>query len=195
MRFIQGLIILFAGVCAGCATDAALRDDAKALSVYIERAKADGMAFQQARDTVAKARVATLNFLQANALASEQSVQRDFAAREIAQDKQWVSLFEGLRKAPEVIARQRQERRDAEAAAADALAKSKGAVDIRAGKLTEASAALAGLSEKKSTKEELKLYRDFLNQVKAGLTEKADDAKSQATEAAASSSAKSGVSE
>jgi hypothetical protein len=187
-------IAVFA-VVAGCATDTELRNDAQALSVYVEKVKSDGAAFQQARDRVAKARVATLNFLQANALASEQSVQRDIAAREVAQDKQWLGVFDALKKAPEVISKQRQERKDEQAAATEALAKAKGAVDLRTGKLTEASSALAALAEKRSTKDELRFYRDFLNQVKTGLKDKAVDAQAQASDAATASAAKSGVSE
>jgi hypothetical protein len=184
-------LLLVGALCSGCATDDILRKDAQALSVYVEKVKTDGAAFQQARDTVAKARVATLNYVQANALASEQSVQRDFAAREIAQDKQWLALFESLRKAPETVTRQRQAQKDADAAAAQALATAKSAVDIRAARLTEASSAFADLAEKKSTKEELKFHREFLDQVRAGFNEKSDDAKAQSGEAAQASASKS----
>jgi hypothetical protein len=191
MRPIQaGGLALLCALISGCATDDVLRKDAQALSVYVEKVKADGAAFEQARDSVAKARIATLNYLQANALASEQSVQRDFAAREIAQDKQWVTLFDGLRKAPDTVLRQRQAQKEADAAAAQALTSAKSAVDIRTGKLTEASSALADLSEPKPTKDELKFYRDFLEQVRTGLQEKSADVKAQASEAAQASAAK-----
>jgi hypothetical protein len=191
MRPIQaGGLALLCALISGCATDDVLRKDAQALSVYVEKVKADGAAFEQARDSVAKARIATLNYLQANALASEQSVQRDFAAREIAQDKQWVTLFDGLRKAPDTVLRQRQAQKEADAAAAQALTSAKSAVDIRTGKLTEASSALADMSEPKPTKDELKFYRDFLEQVRTGLQEKSADVKAQASEAAQASAAK-----
>jgi hypothetical protein len=185
MRLHKALLALASvALGTGCATDAVLRTEAQALSVYVEKVKTDAEALQQARDTVAKSRVATLNYLQANALASEQSVSRESAAREVAQDKQWLTLFEALRKAPDLVATQRQARREAEAAAAAALAASKGAVDVRSAKLTEASSTLAGLAQKRSTREELSAYRDFLKVVSAELEKKSEDANALADQAA-----------
>lgn len=163
--------ILCIGV-GGCASDNELRQAAKMHSIYIEKVKSDAIEFSDARDRVAKARLATLHFLQATILASEQAAQTDLSARVIAQDTKWLALYDALQKAPDLVVKQRQERMESDAAATAALAKAKGAVDIKHDKLTEASSALATLSEEHSKREDAAFFVSYLKEVNTALCEK-----------------------
>lgn len=177
----------------GCASDGDLRQSSRTLSLYVDQARENAVTFAQDRDRIAKARLATLNFLQANALASEQNIQTELAMRDITQDKDWNALFEGLRKSPALITKQRQERQDLETSAQAALKGAKSAVAVKAGKLTEASSALATLGEDKSTADELKFYWDFIKEVDTAIKKKSDDAKAVAGQAADASESKNSV--
>lgn len=192
MRNIHQFVVtvILCGGLVGCAADKELRQDTKFLSIYIEKVKSDAVEFSDARDRVMKARTSTLNYLQAKTLRDEQSIQRDLSAREVAQDKEWLTLFGSLRKAADLIAKQRQEQRDRDAEASDALAKAKGAVEVKGNKLTEASTALATLSEERSRRDDAKFFFSFLKQVNEELEKKKGDAKAAAAASATASELK-----
>jgi uncharacterized protein involved in type VI secretion and phage assembly len=174
----------------GCAVEKELRHDAEILSIYVEKIKLDTTEFADARDRVAKARTSTLNFLQAKTLRDEHNIQRDISAREVAQDKEWLALFDSLKKAADLAAKQRQEEKDREVQAADALTQAKGAVEVRGDKLTEASTALATLSEQQSRQGHARFFLSFIKQVNAGLETKKVNAKTAADASAAASKLK-----
>ena len=164
----------------GCAVEKELRHDAKILSIYVEKVKLDATEFADARERVAKARTSTLNFLQAKTLRDEHDIQRDISARAVAQDKEWLALFDSLKKAADLVAKQRQEEKDREVQAAVALTQAKGAVEVRGDKLTEASTALATLSEQQSKSGQARFFLSFIKQVNAGLETKKGNAKTAA---------------
>ena len=160
---------------AGCAADTALRQDAKMLSIYVEKVKSDAVAFEGARDRVANARTSTLEYLETQTLKNEQELQRELAARQITQDRDWLAFFDSLKHAPEQIAKQREELQARDSEASSAIESARGAVDVRADKLTEASKALATLSDPPSTKGDVRFLAAFAKQVNAGIeTKKAD---------------------
>lgn len=183
--------ILSYGV-GGCAVEKELRHDAKILSIYVEKVKSDATEFADARDRVAKARTSTLNFLQAKTLRDEHDIQRDISAREVAQDKEWLALFDSLKKAADLVAKQRQEEKDREVQAAGALTQAKlsEAVEVRGDKLTEASTALATLSEQQSRQGQARFFMSFIKQVNAGLETKKVNAKTAADASATASKLK-----
>lgn len=174
----------------GCATDEQVRQDSKVLSVYIEKVKTDAVAFSASRDQIAKARTSTLSFLQKSTLGNEQSVQRAIAARDVAGDQNWLKMIEALKRVPDLAIKQRQEQVDKDAESVEALAKAKSAVDVKAAKLTEASASLAKLAELPSSKDEAKFYFSFLKEVNTELAKKQDNAAMTANSAAGASYAK-----
>jgi hypothetical protein len=182
-------IVLIAGLC-GCATENESRRDAKALSIYVEKVKTDASAFSNSRDLVIKARTSTLNFLQASTLVNEQSIQRAVSARQVAQDKDWITTFESLKSVPDLAIQQRQEQRAKDAEGTAAMAKAKNAVDVKSTKLTEASVALAKLSEQPSKEDEAKFYLAFFKEVNSELAKKQENASAAATAAANASSLK-----
>lgn len=177
-------------VLGGCASEAPLRDGARQLSVQVDKARENAVRFADARNRIAAARVANLNYLQASTLRTEQLIQTELQAHEITQDKTWAALFEALRKAPEVTVKQRQESRALDDAAQAALASARSSVDVKAGRLTEASASLASLAEDRSRTDELKFLWGYLKQVNEAVSKKAEDA-SAASEGAAAATNKS----
>lgn len=174
----------------GCAADRELRNDTKILSIYVEKVKSDAVEFSDARDRIAKARTSTLNFLQAETLHNEQNIQRDLSSREVAQDKEWLALFDSLRKSVDVIAKQRQEQMERETEANTALVNAKAAVEVKKDKLTEASTSLATLSEQPSKLDEAKFYISFLKQVNKEIEKKKQDANEAANASATASQLK-----
>ncbi len=174
----------------GCATDNQIRQDSKVLSIYIEKVKTDAVVFAAARDQIAKARTSTLSYLQKSTLINEQRVQRDIAAREVSGDQNWLKMNDALKRVSDLAIKQRQEQVDKDAESVEALAKAKGAVDVKASKLTEASASLAKLAEQPSSQDDAKFYFSFLKEVNTELGKKQVNAARTAASAAAASEVK-----
>ena len=193
MSFISKFVLLALPslLLSGCATDDQIRQDSKVLSIYIEKVKADAVVFAAARDQIAKARTSTLSYLQQATLSNEQDVQRAIAARDIAGDQNWLKMNDALKRVSYLAIKQRQEQTDKATERIEALAKAKGAVDVKAAKLTEASASLAKLAEKPSSQDDAKFYLSFIKEVNTELAKKQDNAATTAKSTAAASEAKS----
>jgi len=98
---------------------------------------------------------------------------------------------ESARRSTTRLRGQRQEVAAREADASSAIASAKGAVEIRADKLTEVAKALATLSDPQSSADELRFLADFAKQVDAGIEAKKDDADTVAAKSVIGSQQKS----
>lgn len=170
---------------AGCAMDMEARKDSRLLGIYVDHIKKNAQDFSEQRTLVAKARTANLNALELKALQAEQAIQRDVAVRQVTKDKDWIDLFEALKSAPDLIAKQRQQYADNEVANKKLLTAAKGAVEINLAKLTEVSASLAALAEDQSAKENASFLVEFMKQVNSSLAAQSKNVEAAATEAIA----------
>ena len=178
------LLLSFAAVITGCASDEALRKASGQLALRIDQVNQDAEKFVAARTNIMKARTATLALLETNALDSEQSNQTQLSYRAAAGDVAWIELVEQLRKAPDLVTKQRKAQAAMSRATTAALNDAKSAVDFKTAKLNAASMTLATLAEQRDDKETLEFYAAFFKEVRKSIQEKVEKAESITREAA-----------
>lgn len=149
---------------SACAPKAS-RDAARYVALSVQSVQKDTEEFKRFRDTLAKARLSTMDALELEALKAEQKIQKELLVRRLAGDEHRATLFEGLRKGTEAVEKQRLDLAKMQTEQAKTENAARSAVAFQQAKLGETAFSLSDLAEKRPMKEELEFFGTFFKEV------------------------------
>ena len=168
-----------------CSAPRALREDTRILGLYVQTVKADAEEFARLRDASTRARLANIAALELKTLRSEQAVQQDLQALELARDEQRLHLLKSLQNASSILLVQRRDYEAKSAQAKKEVENAKSALNFRFAQLSQTSATLVKLGEATTLREDMRFYAHFLGQLRRQLDNDKAEVKAATSDAAA----------
>lgn len=156
-------------VTIGCAGNNAPSQTARLAAAYVTKITDDGERFAAFRGDLARARLANMQLLEANALETEQQNDMDIRIWRESSQSNRVALYEMIRELSQHAEDQATEFRRLRDDHERAQATTKSAVTVRADKLTATAKTLAELAKERAVTEDLAFYKEFFTRVRAGI--------------------------